>query len=292
MAIYVSDNTTFKWTHDGKRYLAHIRLDDNPENPRDGDQLTTMACWHRRYKLGDDVVGKMDPEDFWQSLVRETVPTEDILKAAMDGSLTGIRVGKNQENPELLDIYETYSLETVLGKTSPAEELCYEAVSSGVAVESLLDDLTISHCQTLLRPYMEWLPLYLYDHSGITMSTGSFNDPWDSGQVGFIYTSKEVVLRELCDVNEENWRETAVKLMKADVEAYDQYLTDDVYGFITYEDVDGEWEEVESVWGFFGSDILENGMLESIGFGFSTAIKSDACKMGEAVARQVTVYEF
>ena len=94
MAIYVSDNTTFKWTHDGKRYLAHIRLDDNPENPRDGDQLTTMACWHRRYKLGDDVVGKMDPEDFWQSLVRETVPAEDILKAAMDDSLTGIRVGK------------------------------------------------------------------------------------------------------------------------------------------------------------------------------------------------------
>ena len=91
----------------------------------------------------------------------------------MDGSLTGIRVGKN---PELLDIYETYSLETVLGKTPPAEELSYEAVSSGVAVESLLDDLTISHCQTLLRPYMEWLPLYLYDHSGITMSTGSFND--------------------------------------------------------------------------------------------------------------------
>ena len=31
------------------------------------------------------------------------------------------------------------------------------------------------------------LPLYLYDHSGITMSTGAFSCPWDSGQVGFIY---------------------------------------------------------------------------------------------------------
>jgi len=31
-----------------------------------------------------------------------------------------------------------------------------------------------------------WLPLYLYDHSGITMRTTSFADPWDSGQVGII----------------------------------------------------------------------------------------------------------
>src|SRR3989304_5726596 len=32
-----------------------------------------------------------------------------------------------------------------------------------------------------------FLPLYLYDHGGITMSTGAFSCPWDSGQVGFIY---------------------------------------------------------------------------------------------------------
>lgn len=35
------------------------------------------------------------------------------------------------------------------------------------------------------------LPLYLYDHSGITMSTGGFSDSWDSGQVGFIYVTPE-----------------------------------------------------------------------------------------------------
>ena len=31
------------------------------------------------------------------------------------------------------------------------------------------------------------LPLYLMDHSGLAMQTTSFNDPWDSGQVGWIY---------------------------------------------------------------------------------------------------------
>jgi hypothetical protein len=35
------------------------------------------------------------------------------------------------------------------------------------------------------------LPLYLYDHSGITMNTTGFSCPWDSGQVGWIYATKQ-----------------------------------------------------------------------------------------------------
>ena len=40
------------------------------------------------------------------------------------------------------------------------------------------------------------LPLYVYEHSGITMSTGSgypYNDRWDAGCAGFIYITKEKV---------------------------------------------------------------------------------------------------
>ena len=36
-----------------------------------------------------------------------------------------------------------------------------------------------------------YLPLYLYDHSGITMNTTGFSCPWDSGQVGWIYATKD-----------------------------------------------------------------------------------------------------
>ena len=34
-------------------------------------------------------------------------------------------------------------------------------------------------------------PIYMYEHSGITISTKPFGDVWDSGQVGYIYTTKE-----------------------------------------------------------------------------------------------------
>ena len=34
------------------------------------------------------------------------------------------------------------------------------------------------------------LPVYMLNHSGITISTNPFSCPWDSGQVGFIYCSE------------------------------------------------------------------------------------------------------
>jgi hypothetical protein len=37
------------------------------------------------------------------------------------------------------------------------------------------------------------LPLYLYDHSGLTISTSPFSCRWDSGQVGYIHTTFEQV---------------------------------------------------------------------------------------------------
>lgn len=101
------------------------------------------------------------------------------------------------------------------------------------------------------------LPLYLYDHSGITMSTSPFSCRWDSGQVGFIYVTKEDVR------NEYDWKrltqERIQKIetyLKGEVEVYDQYLTGDVWGFVSQ-----EGDEEDSCWGFFGSDPLTNGIL-------------------------------
>lgn len=98
------------------------------------------------------------------------------------------------------------------------------------------------------------LPLYLYDHSGITMSTGNgnwpFHCPWDSGLVGYIYVEKEAVRREW------GWKrispqryEKILQILRSEVEIYDQYLRGDVYGY-RIEDENGE--EIDSCWGYFG----------------------------------------
>ena len=101
-------------------------------------------------------------------------------------------------------------------------------------------------------------------------------------------------MQELDGISEENWREQAIAFMQAEVGLYDQYLTGDVYGYTYYEEGDGGWKETDAVWGFFGCDILTNGMLDYIGSGLSEAIQSDSYEMGEASVRQVvtTVVDF
>ena len=103
------------------------------------------------------------------------------------------------------------------------------------------------------------LPLYLYDHSGITMRTTPFGDRWDSGQVGFIYTT-EAKLKEMGSPK------TRMKdILRGEVKVYDQYLTGDVYGFKLFECKAGNWEETDAVWGFYGSDAKESGIFDSTG---------------------------
>ena len=107
------------------------------------------------------------------------------------------------------------------------------------------------------------LPLYLYDHSGITISTSPFSCKWDSGQIGFIFVSKEKLRNEykVKRINKEII-DRATKILLAEVETYDLYLRGEIYGY-TLLNENGEVED--SCWGFIGSDIETNGILDNIG---------------------------
>lgn len=97
------------------------------------------------------------------------------------------------------------------------------------------------------------LPLYLYDHSGITISCGNsypYNDRWDAGQVGFIYISKEKVRKEYSVKHiSKELKERVTKYLEGEVKVYDDYLRGDVYGFLVE---DEEGEHIDSCWGYFG----------------------------------------
>ena len=72
------------------------------------------------------------------------------------------------------------------------------------------------------------LPLYLYDHSGITISTEPFSCPWDSGQVGFIYVTKAQVNKEYgCQRITKKVLDKVRTILEAEVEDYDRYLRGD-----------------------------------------------------------------
>ena len=77
-------------------------------------------------------------------------------------------------------------------------------------------------------------PLYLYDHSGITISTSSFNDRWDSGQVGWVFIEEKQWVRMMGEDMDRS-EERLEKCIDGEVETYDQYLTGDVYSYSLYE---------------------------------------------------------
>ena len=53
LSLNMFDNDVVKWKHNGTLYALHVQSDDNSINPRtDMDNVTIMACWHRRYSLG------------------------------------------------------------------------------------------------------------------------------------------------------------------------------------------------------------------------------------------------
>lgn len=119
------------------------------------------------------------------------------------------------------------------------------------------------------------LPLYLYDHSGLRIKVGSFQGllaqghaEFDSGQIGFIFVTHERIKQEYGSLDTAEAIERATKVLRGEVETYDQHLSGDVYGFELVgpncEHCNGEGEHLDSCWGFYGSDPIENGMVDHL----------------------------
>jgi len=99
------------------------------------------------------------------------------------------------------------------------------------------------------------LPIYMYDHSGITIATTPFACRWDSGQIGFIFVSKEKVREEygVKRITKQILKRVSDYLI-SEVATYDEYIQGDVYGFVIDEDGD-------SCYGFYGYDHETSGLL-------------------------------
>lgn len=219
--------------------ILYIIQDESPMNPRtEWDNLCTMVCWHSRYNLGDNHITGKDARNKFEP------PFENSLSMFCD--IAGMHHPDDLSQEELGD------------------EEAYKALIRKTAEEKAII-----------------LPLRLLDHSGITMSIGRgahWSDPggWDSGQVGWIFVTRETLKKEgLSDKTDEE----IVKYLEGEVETYDQYLTGDVYGFqlkkiVKFEkknletgevEIIEEEEDIDSCWGFYGHNFEENGLYDHAG---------------------------
>jgi hypothetical protein len=103
-------------------------------------------------------------------------------------------------------------------------------------------------------------PLYMYEHSGITISTKPFGDRWDSGQIGFVYIRKQDV-RDSFSIKRcgQNMVERCDVLLEGEVDVYDKYLQGQVYGYeIGKINEDGHEEGLERGGDYFDEEQCEH----------------------------------
>lgn len=258
------------------KYRVAIISDQLPENPRSWCNVGTMVCWHRSYDLGDEQPGG-DPEEYILALV---------LENSLDPS--GLLDWLNSEYRDVLSVTMWDVRDSLRANIEDIRRGYYSRdrlfrddwpmYREAVAVFNEHASLT-EYVRALFVEHYVALPVYLFDHGSISMNCGGFSCPWDSGQVGYIYASRDKAREEWGtpanpdETEEEFWE----RRMRQEVETYSQYLEGDVYGFVLekargyiqttlfedgeVEEGEGlEWEEVDSCWGFFGYDPAENGM--------------------------------
>lgn len=108
------------------------------------------------------------------------------------------------------------------------------------------------------------LPIYMYEHSGVWLNTGGFSYPWDSGQVGYIYVSKKRAMEEM---GIKRWGARAIERVKdtlrAEIETLSDYMEGNVYGYV----LEKSGEHEDSCWGFYGSSMVDNGLIDIVPLG-------------------------
>ena len=94
-------------------------------------------------------------------------------------------------------------------------------------------------------------PLFLYEHSGITISTGPFSCPWDSLQVGFVFVDREQ-FEKMCGtgMTREEMEKRAEEILEHEVEAYDYYIRNEIFVITVENEVTGV--VLEEVGGYIG----------------------------------------
>lgn len=216
---------------------VEIHYDQDPESPREWSKVGTMVCWHRRHNLGDKH-SYSDPDELWTSLLDSIKLTDSETRKIL---LAIIADEYHRDNYR-----EEYPYWRELGhdKAAIRSDFIDNFVNKGDISGDVRDAIASVICD-----HYHILPLYLYDHSGLSMNTGGFHCPWDSGQVGYIFVSHEKAKKE--------WAADAdpLKGLRQEVETYNDYLTGQVFGYVI-KDADGSDLGIlgDSCWGYYGND--------------------------------------
>jgi hypothetical protein len=104
------------------------------------------------------------------------------------------------------------------------------------------------------------IPVYMYEHSGLRMSTASFNDKWDSGRIGTIYTTKERIKEFYGHVDSESMKKARATL-REEIQVMDLWVSGEVYT-LSIRSPEGDILD-GPVGGFYGKEGIDAYLLDN-----------------------------
>lgn len=254
-------------------YRLRIEQDQTPMNPRtEHNNAGVLALRHSRYELGD--IGGMEQV----TRFLEPLMTQYIQEANFPGDLDDDQVICPKCRADAREPSDNCNRCDHSGWISNPFEIEIEQTFNGQNIVELLQPNDLAHVGRIIEMLDEGgllpegtlcKPVYLYDHSGITVSHSPFSCHWDSGQVGWHLWMPD---------GSETLPDPDATLT-AELETYDQYLRGEVYGFVVearpavafgfdgspLKLADGDlWYVADSCWGFYGSDPRTNGITEHL----------------------------
>lgn len=204
----------------GGKIKGRIVYDDCPLNPRkEYDNQTVFICSHRRYNLGDVSYHDKSRNEIHESIWLES--STDAECAELVDLILGC-MNEDKASAMRADFNE-----------APARDVFEYLIGHGWSCDRVRE--SVPECFVSL-------PLFLIDHSGLSISVGSFGCTWDSGQVG-------IALARVADFPS---AEDALRAIRGEVETYDRYLRGECYAWELWDTRDdaeeycGSYDSVES----------------------------------------------
>lgn len=107
------------------------------------------------------------------------------------------------------------------------------------------------------------IPVYMYEHSGITIATKPFGCRWDSGQLGFIMATNEDIKKEF-NVKRisPKLKEKVIDMLNGEISTLEKYVSGEIFSFTVIDNETGD--EEDSCGGFYG-DTADNGIYDHLG---------------------------
>lgn len=109
---------------------------------------------------------------------------------------------------------------------------------------------------------VEMVPLYLLDHSHLSLSIVDFNDRWDSGQIGFAFLTAENQKDIAKTCERSDLHELSLDLLKDELSVYEGYLNGETY-FVRVENVN-TGKMIDVLGGLYGTDFVANGLYYAL----------------------------